>query len=247
MAFSKILTKVIQNSFNKKPEEIVKTTVPLNLHQGSMIELPIVDLALAEVDGGLVKYPAGQQIVSAVGKYTLWGKTIYNCYFSNQQTFVRLVCDNDNVVSAKVWAVRSEIVPTTKEDWEFWLGSWKKDEEGNFIRNENGIAIKQEYGLIGWPQFQADTVPPTIYNRSWEPENTNGIDPVQYVETIVDSVGNSSIVKHEAMEYNRTLSDSKIPIIESLLVTAAQSKEGASVNVFIGLTLDHKNLKILNS
>lgn len=247
MTFSNVLKKVINKKLSPADKkQVVKTLVPLGLHQGSMIELPIVDLALAEMDGAIGKYPAGSQVISAVGQYSLWKKNIYNCYL-DQHTFIRLVCDDkNNVLEAKVWAFRSEIIPTSKEEWEFWLGSWKKDDQGNLLRDsKTDLGIKEEYGLIGWPQFQVDNSTPIIYNRSWDNNNQNGIDPVEYIEAIVDTTGLKSNVKHSAMEYNRALSNSEKPISESLLVTVLQLDNEASVNVFIGLTLDHNNLKIL--
>jgi len=217
------------------------------LHQGSIFELPEIDLALAQTDGSIIKLPKSNQIVAAVGKYTLFGMNVFNCYFGDGKTYVQLITKNGvDVLDARLWCSNSEILPQSTEEWEFWLGSYKKDENGNLERDESGKGIKAESGLIGWHQFQVDGPPSIIYNRLWSP-GPEGIDPIDYTETITDRSGTTSIVRHEGMEYYRNLTNAKDSLSEFLLATVTQGDEGASVNVFIGIPLDRQNMKILRS
>lgn len=225
---------------------IDRSRVPLGMHQGSLVDLPDVDIALAQADGSIIRPPVGQQIVTAVGTYRKWNLEIFNCYLGDGLSYIQLITKDGKITEARLWCSRDEILPQTSEDWEFWLGSWQKDSNGDFLRDKLGNAIRREWGLIGWPQFQVDGPPAIMYNRAWSP-GADGVAPVAYTETILDSKGHMTLVEHEAMEYARRLTDAADAVTESLLATMVQDPEGASVNVFIGIPLDHQNLKVLQS
>jgi len=79
-----------------------------------------------------------------------------------------------------------------------------------------------------------------VYDRSWTPSDA-AIDPVKFGEPIVGS-DKRDYVHHEAMEYNRELSQD---LREYLFVTLAKSGDQASVNIYIGIPLNVNNLKVL--
>lgn len=240
----------MKNNLNRdhgKPIE--KTLVPLGAHQGSVITLPELDFALADADGSICVPPKGTMVVTHVGKYNLWNMDIYNCYFGYEGAFLQLACltNSQNVEQARYFHLRSEIQPTTNEEWEFWLGSWQKDGNGDFIRDRDGLALKKEDGLIGYPQFQVDTTPPIVFNREWMSGNTSSVDPIKFTETVVDVTGHTHYIKHEAMEYFRKLSTTDPVKGESLLASVIEDPDRASVNIFIGIPLDHTAIKVLVS
>jgi hypothetical protein len=249
MGLISILGHMVQKRNESPARPVIRTETPLNLSQGAVVDLPDVDIALAQVDGSIISVPSGTQLVISVGTYRKWGLTVHNCYLSNGSSFIQLVTDaKGKIVECKLWSShnQTEILPQTVEDWEFWLGSYHKDADGGFIRDAQGRAIRREYGLIGWPQFQVDGPPAIVYNRAWSPSE-EGVDPVGYTEIITDDQGRSVTVKHEAMEYARRLTDAADAVTESLLATMVQDQDGAAVNIFIGIPLDHQTLKILQS
>jgi Protein of unknown function (DUF2491) len=252
MGLLNILKTVVKNNtslgYSKGTETIEKTLTPLGMHQGSVVTLSEIDTALAAADGSICLMPKGSQVVHAVGKYSLWGRDVYHCYFGSTGEFVQLItaADSQTVLQARYWHLRSEIQPITGEEWEFWLGSWQKDERGEFIRDNKGVAIKKEDGLIGFPQFQVDTVPAIVYDREWQ-AGSNAVDPVKFTETLLDASGHKHYIKHEAMEYSRKLSNDADSKVESLLASVVEDKGGASINIWIGIPLDYTAIKVLAS
>jgi len=247
------LINILQNIARKKlssgdsNKPLVITNAPLGLHQGSVVSMPDIDLALAQVDGSIINAPKGDQIVTAIGQYSLFGKRIYNAYLGDGSSYIRVVTGSGSMTTVEevtLWCSNAEILPHSVEDWEFWLGSYQKDASGEFIRGEDGVALRNEYGLIGWNQFQIDGPPPAIYDRAWM-QSDGGVDPIAYTETITDSFGGLTTVKHEAMEYQRKLTESDSSTVESLYASMSQTIDGASVNVFIGLGIQFANLKVL--
>lgn len=239
---SAIARKRIQNLTNTEFSPI-KTPTPLNMHQGSVVNLPDVDIALAQADGSIIKAPSGTQIVTAVGVYTLFGMKVYNSYLNDGASFIQTVTKNNVLQEARLFSSYAEIVPQTVEEWEFWLGSYEKDENGEFIRDGNGIAICKEAGLIGWNQFQIDGPPQIVYNKTWNtPSNES---TVEYREVITDSTGSTTVVEHESMEYYRSLTGNSNTVVESLLAGMAKQNQDASVNIFIGIPLDIQYLSVI--
>lgn len=249
MSLLNILKTVMKNNLNKDQDNPVLTTqTPLGAHQGSVVTLPEIDFALAEADGSICVPPSGTLVVTAVGKYILFGLDVYHCYFGYEGAFLQLVtkANNMNVEQARYFHLRSEIQPRNSQEWEFWLGSWQKNDQGEFLRDGNGIAIKLEEGLIGFPQFQVDTNPPLIYDREWQP-GAGSVNPVKITEKVLDVSGQTHYIKREAMEYSRSLSDNDPTKVESLLACVVEDNNSASVNIFIGIQLEHAAIKVLSS
>ena len=229
---------------------VVHTPTPMSLYQGSVVTLPTVDLALAQVDGSLLTPPVGDQIVTAVGWYTLFDHLIYHVYLGDGTSYLQLVMNGtgqpgDRVAQVRLWTSRAEVLPQTTADWEFWLGSYVKDADGALVRDAWGKTTLQESGLIGWPQFQIDN-PQTIYDRAWQ-SGPEGIAPVAYTETIQSADSLVSQIRHESCEYFRNLGDPSQPTVESLLASLNQTNGAASVNIWIGIELDASAIRVLAS
>jgi len=237
----RIATKNLQ--YNSE-HEIKKSPTPLNMHQGSVVTLPAIDLAMAVMDGSRIKTPDDNLIVKMVGKYHLWDYDVYHCYVDDNGSFIRITTKANNMepIEAQYFIVDGVIEPKTIEDWELWLGSWQKDSDGEFVRDSKGIAIKKDWGLIGFPQFQVNGDNPIVYDRQWL-QSTDPVEAVKFTEVISTSDGDKTSIKHEAMEYARTMLNSK----EYLLVSVVEDNDTASVTVFIGVELDHKLIKVLVS
>ena len=217
------------------PVKPAHTAVPMGLHQGSAVELPALDLALAQADGSILPNVTEHQTITAVGKMRLFGLDVFHSYLADGTSFLRVVADGYTVKEVSLFTNRDEIIPATAEDWEFWLGKYQATETGSAL---------VEAGLIGWPQFQIDGAPPIIYNRTWSPFS-EGIEPVSFQETIMGLDGTSFVVNHEGMEYSRNLTADANGTTESLLVSLAQTTDTASVNIYVGVSINVKELKVL--
>lgn len=232
------------NEVSGNPTTLPHTTVPLNLHQRSAIEVPSLDLALAQADGSIVPNVVAKQTIVAVGKMRLFDLNVYNSYLSDGTSFLRTVTDMvGNVKEVTLFTNKDEIVPQTQEDWEFWLGSYQRDSNGEFVRDSNGDTIVAEPGLIGWTQFQIDENN-VIYDRSWGASNTS-VDPISYTETLTDLTGSVIVIEHEGMEYSRVLGAAPNVSSETLLVSTAQIGEEASINIYVGIPINFKDLNVL--
>ena len=249
MSLLSLLTTVVNKKISSKPNDSlqpIKTDTPMGLRQGSIVTMPEIDIALAQADGSLINVPGGNQTVVAVGTFELFGLSVYNVYL-NEKTFLQLVTKfgSQDVQSLNLWSSYAEIIPTSVDEWEFWLGSWQKSPTGEFLRDSNGVAYRKDWGLIGWPSFQIDGPPPIVYGRTWLPSN-EGIDPVKFTESIRDVNGDVTIVKHEAVEYSRALTpDNTNTIVESLLASVSSQNDSASVNIWIGIPINKDSIAII--
>jgi hypothetical protein len=226
------------------PEErpSVQSPTPLNMYQGSAVVLPQVDIALAQVDGSFVKPLTCTQIVTAQGKYEFLNHVIYNAYLAHGKAYVQLVCDTgDKLLEARLFTHYAEVVPTTVEEWEFWLGACVRDHQGHVVLDSLSKPVVKDHGLIGWPQFSIDGPPATVYDRAW-PTGPQGVPPVKFTETITGPDGTVTLVQHQAMEYFRKIGDGTVT--ESLLATACQAPDDASVNIWVAIKLDINNIKV---
>lgn len=217
------------------PAKPAHTAVPLGLHQGSAVELPALDLALAQADGSVIPNVNERQTITAVGKTKLFGLDVFHSYLSDGTSFLRVVADGYTIKEISLFTNRDEVIPATAEDWEFWLGKYQAAETGSSL---------VEAGLVGWPQFSIDGPPQIIYNRTWSPSNV-GVEPVSYQEIIVGLDGTSFVVNHEGMEYSRELTADTNGTTENLLVSLAQTADTASVNIYVGVSLNIRDIKVL--
>lgn len=244
MSFFKLLTEIAsKNMASKDTVKPVHNAVPLLLHQGSVVNLPELDITLAQADGSCFPNIEPNQTIVAVGEFQVFQVSVYHAYLSDGKSFLRVV--GDNVQELALFTTRDEIMPRTTEDWEFWLGKYQKDDAGQWVKDSYGQAILAEAGLIGWPQFEISkglNAPESIvFERAWNP-GTNGIEPVSFKEVLTDNEGKRIYVKHECMEYSRALNENTRDI---LLASLAQSGDDASVNIFVGIPLNPAHLKVL--
>lgn len=220
-----------------------KTTVPNGMHQGSFVTLPDLDLALAAADGSIIKAVNGTRQIIAVGEYQLWGHDTYNLYLDGGiPSYIRLFCDkNGKPTEAMLWTNHAELLPQSKNDWEFWLGTYKSDGQGDYARDKFGNAIKNYDGAIGWPLFQIDGPTAIQYSRVWNSTAENatvGIDPLTFKEYMTDSAGQQVIISHTAMEYSRNLTAVINPTVEYLHTSVVEEPEGTSINVLVGIKIN---------
>jgi hypothetical protein len=215
---------------------------PLGLVPGSVWHPSDVDIGLAQADGSIIQVPQGDQIVSHLGMIHLFGMDVYNIYLQGSENFLQVVTQAakmDQVRQCRLFTLHKDVLVSTQDDVEFWLGKIGRDAHGMVIRDKWGNSEIIEPGLIGWPQFQIDGPPALVYDRQWA---TTKDAPVQFKEQI-RYVNTSSIIAYEAMEYARLTSDVN-SIVEHLLVTF-QGATG-TVKVYVGVDLDPATQNVIS-
>ena len=245
MSFLNLFSKVIEAKLNMSDDiKKIHTPTPLNLTQDALVKMDGPDLALAQIDGSIMPNIPEELRVIAVGRQIRWGLSVYHSYLSDNKSFIRTITKDNELIDVMLFTLRDEIIPLTKEDWEFWLGRYQKDSAGEFVKDSSGKPIMAEYGLIGWPSFQIDGPPQILYNRSWLP-SSQGIEPIQFIEEFYTGLYDGYLrIQHEAMEYERTPGENST---ETLLVSTYQINDDASINIFIGIKLNASDIKVLTS
>jgi hypothetical protein len=200
-----------------------RTKAPLRLSQGSAVEISVVPLVLAEHAGALFDHDlADRHTIIAVGRYALFGINFVRAYLSqNDGAYLHFATKGDAIVETRLYRPYSEQIPTTVDEWSFWLA--------------------EEDGYIGYPIMQSkDEDGPKQYQRSWSASDAH-IDPALVTELIVDLPGATTAVHHQMMHYSRALNDT---LAEHLLVSAVQTGDGMSVNMWLGIDITPQDLTV---
>lgn len=185
-----------------------------------MIDIPVIDIDISKSEGSIINGTEYYQTVNSVGHFNLFGVDVKNYYLQDNKTFVRVTNSNETTL----FVMRDEIIPETKEDWEFWLGSWDKDKKN------------YETGLIGNDQFQItlDNGTELIYDKIWSS------DTILINETI-ESENGKSYIKRNGAEYVRSIGSSN----EYLFVDMKQNEDVSVIEIYIGIRLNHNDVKYI--
>jgi len=221
MSFWSLLKVIKQNNLAANAPKPLRTKTPMRLSQDSAMSISITPMILAEAAGAMFKsdLPTDEKVF-AVGSISLFGQNFYHSYLSQVEgAFIQICSHNDKVVDMRLFRPLDEVIPASEDDWEFWL----ENEDGN----------------IGRPSIQ--TKDGTIFDRAWGGGDQR-ISPFILDESVLDVSGANSIVKHRMMLYKRPLTDPKLT--EYLLVSAVQTHNEASVNLWLGIDLAASDLTV---
>jgi hypothetical protein len=247
MGFFNIMREVVKAKIGD--DHHVPTVTPLELTQGALVKFDGPDIALAQANGSIVPNIDGEQTVIAVGKQKLFGLDVYHSYLSDNKSFIQTVIAKDKTVECKLFVLRDEVAPQNVQEWEFWMSTYKRGKDGEIMVDpKTGEELVEEYGLIGWPEFQIDGPPPIKYSRSWMPGAEGGVIPVNYHEHVSNGQSSATVdIEHESMEYTRTLGKGASATTEYVFVTASSHGNGESgIDIFVGIALNAKDLNILH-
>lgn len=226
MSVFALLKEMVKVKLEKRETNAHKeiTLVPLDLSQESMVEIATVPMILATDAGLLVKELPEKHIVSAVGTINIPGIILYHSYLSNGDgAFLQIVNDNE----IRLYTPYAEIIPSSSTDpddflsWNFWL-----DEKDGYI----GAPIMQGTNEDGAHQ----------YIRSVSPSNPGRIPPIKTQEAILSSDNKTEILQHRLMQYERQVNN----LNEYLFVSAVESSNGASVNMWLGMDVAKSDLMV---
>lgn len=243
------IIKTLLNNSKKVNSNSLTYTAPLGITPNSLVTISEIPIALAQVDGSLVKSPISD-IVTAIGKYKFYDLTVHRIYLGDNGDYLGIV-ETTNGLELTYWSHYDEIFPKTRHEWENWLGFYERDLQGQVIRDKLGNSRLTEYGLIGWPQFQIDQTPPIVYDRLLEYSVASGVLPVPVTETIFDKNSSEIIINHNLMEYWRPIRSSNASTQQSTLsefLSVSQSSESngsSSINIHVGIFIDVQDVKIL--
>lgn len=232
MGFMSLLSNYAQTKIEqaKTPQVVIHRTadVPLDMSQGAAVTISSIALTLATTKGGLIKDDiAPSQGISLVGKFNLAGHTVFRSYLTgNEGAYIESSTINDKT-TFQLYTPYDEIVPSTKDDWDFWLSDVD--------------------GYIGAPVFQSkDEDGPKQYQRVWQPGPTR-VSPQKLFEQVMDSTGTRSVIEHRAMQYARKLGDQPNAPIEYMVVSAVTSHGESSVNLWLGVDLQPSDIQVFQS
>lgn len=185
-----------------------------------MIDMPILDIELAKSEGSIISSIETYQRIKSYGNFNLFGVSVKNYYLNDEKSFVRVTNDNEMTL----FVLRDEIEPETKEDWEFWLGSWDA--------KKNAYDI----GLIGNDQFQItlDNGTELVYDKVWSSDTI-------LINEILESEPGKSYIKRNGAEYVRNIGSN----YEYLFVNMKQEADNSTIEIYVGIRLNIKDVKFI--
>jgi hypothetical protein len=231
-----LLKRIAEKKFAAKDErrpisDRIDLNNPLGIRMNGIVEVPQVDFIL----GGeqlKVKHPGNSNVVLSMGRFSMGDSKINRFYLdAGEQVYVlQIIVDKKgSIEECKLFMPFDEVYPN-EEGWDFWLN--------------------EKEGYIGYSAFE--TKDKTTYDRVWQDEGAevaleNGytrIPPISFTERIyLDAYGDASEdVQHDSMLYGR---HATTDVDEYLLVTAAQDKGGASVQILVGIPLEPASIKVI--
>lgn len=224
----------LKDSYKKTTRERIDKNLPLGIRIQGIVEIPQVDFILGG-ESLKIRHPGSGNVVVSYGTFPVGGSVTHRFYLNAADLvyMLQIVTDrNLGIEECKLFMPYDEIYP---QDWGFWLSD--KD------------------GYIGYESFQ--TKDGVRYDRVWDNEEgkvvvesddqgnqITRIPPFEYLETIYLSPygDESETVKYDSMLYGRQVNEN---VDEYLLLSAVNEKEGASVQILVGIELQPSSIKVL--
>ena len=224
----------LKDSLHKTGMERIDKDLPLGLRFNAIVEIPEVDFILGGSDLK-IKHPGASNSVVSYGAFPIGDSSVHRFYLESSDTIymLQIVLDMKKIVEeCKLFMPYDVVYP---EDWGFWLSD--KD------------------GYIGLSVFE--TKDHTQYFRVWEnddaaqvvEEDKDGsrltrVPTVQFIEKVyLDPYGEvTESIKYDSMLYGRHVNDK---VDEYLLLSAVDEKDGASVQIMVGVELQVKSIKVI--
>ncbi len=227
----------VKESISRIKDERIDLDLPLGLRFNCIVEIPEVDFILAG-DELEIKHPGPSNSVISYGNFPVGESMLHRFYLDHSERvyMLQVVTDSRKIVEeVKLFMSYDEVFPQDSESWNFWLS----DEDGyiglNIFDTKNG----KRYFRV-WENSDATT----IVEQDNAGNQINRIPPVSFLENLLfDPYGqNSETVKYDSMLYGRNIDEN---VDEYLLVSAAQERDGASVQLMVGIPLEPASIKVI--
>jgi hypothetical protein len=224
----------LKDSYQKSMRERIEKDLPLGIRIQGIVEIPEVDFILGG-EGLKIKHPGADNVVVSYGAFPVGSSMVHRFYLNAADLvyMLQIVADkNRSIEECKLFMPYDEIYP---QDWDFWLSD--------------------KNGYIGYEIFQ--TKDGVRYDRVWDNEDNKvvveqddqgnqitRIPPLEYMETVYLSPygDETETVKYDSMLYGRHVNDN---VDEYLLLSAVNEKEGASIQLLVGIDLQPSSIKVL--
>jgi hypothetical protein len=211
--------------------------LPLGLRIGSLVSIMSVDAILAG-DQLKIKMPTQDLMVVAYGKFDVnpfKGHRFYLSADSGELFTLQVVTNTKGEIDdCKLFSLHDEIITN---DWDFWL-----NERDGYI-GYSVFQLKPEDGGVTYFRAWDNELEQVVIEQN-EEGNITRIPPVELTETIYGDpfAGEVRKVKLTSMLYGRDVTDS---VQEYMMVSVAEDKDGASIQIIIGLPLEPTSIKVL--
>ncbi len=227
----------VKDSFSKMTDERIDLDLPLGLRFNCLVEIPEVDFILAgeELE---IKHPGPSNSVISYGNFPVGDSLVHRFYLDhpNNVYMLQVITDSRQIVEeVKLFMSYDEVFPQDDESWDFWLS----DNDGYIGLNVFDTKNGKRYFRV-WENPDAAR----ILEEDDSGNQINRIPPVSFLENVcLDSFGkNSETVKYDSMLYGRNVNEN---VDEYLLVSAAQERDGASVQIMVGIPLEPASIKVI--
>jgi hypothetical protein len=223
------VTESIQSIGQKR----VDMDLPLGLRFSGIVGFSEVDFILGG-DELKIKYPGEDTIVVSYGKFLVGESMVRRFYLdaSGRIYVLQVVTDSKNIIEElKLFMPFDEIFPS---DWGFWLS-----EKDGYI----GLSVFQTKDGAQYFRVWGSDDDGTVVEEGPDGKITR-VPPLKFSETLyLDPFGGESdTVNYESMLYGRHVNDT---VDEYLIVSAVEEKNGASVQIMVGMELAPTSIKVI--
>ncbi len=227
----------IKETFSGITDERIDLNLPLGLRFNCLVEIPEVDFILAG-DELEIKHPGLSNSVISYGNFPVGTSLVHRFYLNHPEHvyMLQVITDSRQIVEeTKLFMSYDEVFPQDSESWDFWLS----DSDGYIGLNIFETKNSKRYFRV-WENPDAIRV----LEQDASGNQINRIPPVSFLEDLrLDPYGKSSeTVKYDSMLYGRNVNEN---VDEYLLVSAAQDREGASVQIMVGIPLEPASVKVI--
>lgn len=227
----------IKESWSQITDERIDLKLPLGLRFNCLVEIPEVDFILAgeELE---IKHPGSDNSVISYGNFPVGESMVHRFYLNHPEKvyMLQVITDSRQIVEeVKLFMSYDEVFPQDTNAWDFWLG----DEDGYIGLNVFDTRNAKRYFRV-WENPDALRV----VEQDASGNQINRIPPVSFFEDLrLDPYGkNSETIKYDSMLYGRNIDEN---VDEYLLVSAAQERDGASVQIMVGIPLEPASIKVI--
>lgn len=223
-----------RNTVERIGKERVDKSLPLGIRLNGMLGFSEVDFILGGTDLK-ISHPGDNQAVMSYGKFPIGDSIVHRFYMnaSGRIYMLQLVTDSSEIIEeCKLFMSFDEVYP---DDWGFWLS-----EVDGYI----GLGMFQAKDGTQYSRVWQDEEAETVIQEDHEGNRLTRIPPVQYMETLYTEPYSLEVltVKYDSMLYGRHINDQ---VDEYLLVSSVNEKEGASVQIMVGLELEPASITVI--
>ncbi|MBI5251096.1 MAG: DUF2491 family protein [Desulfomonile tiedjei] len=224
----------VKDSYQKGRQERVDRDLPLGIRIGGIVEIPEVDFILGG-DNLKIKHPGSSNVVSSYGSYPVGDSRVHRFYLDAQDLIyiLQIVTDRQKAVEeCKLFMPYDEVYP---DDWDFWLG-----ERDGYI----GYEIFQTQDGVQYFRVWGSDEASVVVEEDEQGNQITRIQPFEFIETIhLTPYGDQNeTVKYDSMLYGRHVNEN---VDEYLIVSAVNEKDGASVQIMVGIELQPASIKVI--